>query len=171
MGNVERASHGALHFKKRRSRREEAHLLSKLVMKTYQHTQPATTILISVGILFAVFLLTSVAVHPMIFGTMLLPISAWIFRSLTIEITDTHLTWYFGFGWPRKSVPLSEIASVEPIRTGFWNGWGIHYTPRGWLYNVSGYGAVAVRLRNGKQFCLGTDEPAELARRLSLTFH
>jgi hypothetical protein len=58
------------------------------------------------------------------------------------------------------------VVSVEVIRTSFLNGWGIHYTQRGWLYNVSGYGAVAVTLRNGKRFCLGTDEPDALANQL-----
>lgn len=136
-------------------------------MKRYQHTQPATNILISLIVVFIVFAVMSIFIHPMIPGTILLLITAWIFRSLTIEITDSHLNWFFGSGFPRKSVPLSEIASVDPIRTGFWNGWGIHYTPRGWLYNVSGYGAVAIRMRNGKQFCLGTDQSEELAGQLA----
>ncbi len=46
--------------------------------------------------------------------------------------------------------------------TTFLQGWGIHYTSRGWLYNVSGFRAVAVKLKSGKQFLLGTDEPAQL---------
>ena len=94
-------------------------------------------------------------------------LSAWIFRSMTIEITGQDLTWYFGPGFPRKSVRLSEIASAQAVRTSFWNGWGIHYTSRGWLYNVSGHGAVAVTLRNGKRFCLGTDEVENLVNQLT----
>jgi hypothetical protein len=42
-------------------------------------------------------------------------------------------------------------------------GWGIHWSRFGWLYNVSGYGAVAVTLRNGKRFALGSDEPQTLS--------
>lgn len=105
--------------------------------------------------------------HPLVFSVLLLGITVWMFRSLTIQIADTELVWYFGSSWPRKSVPLSEIVSAEPIRITFVNGWGIHYTTRGWLYNVSGYGAVAIKLRSGKQFCLGTDQPEELAHRLT----
>jgi hypothetical protein len=139
----------------------------KRAMKTYERTQPATTILVSVGVLFLITAITSAILYPLIFSAVLLLIAAWMFRSLTIEVSDTDLAWHFGSGWPGKRVPLTEVASVEPIRISFWNGWGIHYTPRGWLYNVSGYGAVAVTLRNGKKFCLGTDEPEELAAYLS----
>ena len=136
-------------------------------MNTYQHTQPGTVIVVTVSAVCVLFAIAAIFVHLLVISALLMGITAWLFRSLTIEISETRLIWFFGSGWPRKSVPLSEIASVEPIRTGFLNGWGIHYTSRGWLYNVSGYGAVAIKLRNGKQFCLGTDQPQELAAFLS----
>lgn len=135
-------------------------------MKTYQHTQPGTAIVTIVSVICILFAIGAIFIHSLVFSVLLLGITVWLFRSLTIEISDTELIWYFGSGWPRKAVPRSEIVSAEPIRITFLNGWGIHYTTRGWLYNVSGYGAVAIKLRNGKQFCLGTDQPEELARQL-----
>ena len=33
-------------------------------------------------------------------------------------------------------------------------------------HNVSGFGAVAIQLKNGKRFCLGSDEPEALAAAL-----
>ena len=36
---------------------------------------------------------------------------------------------------------------------------GIHHTPYGWLYNVSGFDAVAITLRDGRKFAVGTDDP------------
>ena len=135
-------------------------------MKIYQHTQPGTAIVKFLVVMFLVFGIASAFLHQLIVGTIIIAVTAWVFRSMTVEISDTELTWYFGSGFPRKSAPRSEVASAEAIRTTFLNGWGIHYTPRGWLYNVSGYGAVAITLRNGKRFCLGTDEPEELARQL-----
>jgi hypothetical protein len=39
---------------------------------------------------------------------------------------------------------------------------GIHLTPYGWLYNFSGLDAVAITLRNGRKFELGTDDPQGL---------
>ncbi len=113
-----------------------------------------------------VYGIIGVFIHGAIVATIALFIVAYFFRSMTVEISDTELTWYFGSGFPRKRVPMSEVISAEAVRTSFWNGWGIHYTRRGWLYNVSGYGAVCVTLRNGKRFCLGSDEPEVLAREL-----
>ena len=89
-------------------------------------------------------------------------VSMWIFSSLTVSVDGIHLRWAFGPGLVRKAVPLSEIAHVERTRTSPIYGWGIHITPRGWLYNVWGLDAVWVRLHGGKQFLLGTDEPDRL---------
>ena len=59
----------------------------------------------------------------------------------------------------RKRVSVAEIVACEPIRIRWWYGWGIHLTPYGWLYNVSGLDAVAITLRNGRKLALGTDDP------------
>ena len=136
-------------------------------MKTYQHTQPATMILKGLGAVAAIYGLIAIRFHPLFIGTLAMAVVAWFFRSMTIEISDAELTWYFGSGVPRKSIPLAEVVSAEAIRTNAWNGWGIHYTPRGWLYNVSGHDAVLITLRSGKRFCLGTDEPQELVKELT----
>jgi hypothetical protein len=119
-----------------------------------------------VGLAYAIL---GIFIHGSIIATIVLFIVAYFFRSMTIEISDTELTWYFGSGFPLKRVLLSEVVSAEAVTTGFWNGWGIHYTPRGWLYNVSGYGAVCVTLKNGKRYCLGSDEPEVVARELAKT--
>ena len=67
-----------------------------------------------------------------------------------------------GQGW----LAAWEIVSAEPVATTWLDGWGIHLTARGWLYNVRGRDAVLVTLRGGKSFLLGTDEPALLAAAL-----
>jgi len=68
----------------------------------------------------------------------------------------------FGPGFPRKSVNLADIAAAEVTRTNLWEGWGVHRTRRGWLYNVSGFDAVLVRRHDGKSFLVGSDEPRRL---------
>ena len=85
-----------------------------------------------------------------------------LFYKLTITINDETLCACFGIGIIRKKVPVTEIVGCEPIRLGWWWGWGIHLTPYGWLYNVSGLEAVAITLRNGRKFALGTDDPQSL---------
>lgn len=136
-------------------------------MKTYQHTQRGTLILIAMAIVSAVAALGGLALRPALVAVPLLLAGAWLFHSLTIEITDGELRWSFGPGLIHKRVPLELIVSAEPVRTNVIEGWGIHISRFGWLYNVSGFDAVAVRMKNGQHFALGTDEPAVLAARLS----
>jgi hypothetical protein len=92
--------------------------------------------------------------------------SGLLFSSLTIRVADGRLDWHFGPGVMRRSVPLGEIASAEPATTSWADGWGVHLTRRGWLYNEAGHQAVLVTKRDGTRFMLGTDEPAGLVREL-----
>jgi hypothetical protein len=94
--------------------------------------------------------------------SVLLLITIAAFYKLTITIDSEVLRWSFGVGLISKKVPIAEITACEPIRIRWWYGWGIHLTPYGWLYNVAGWNAVAITLRNGRKFALGTDEPQEL---------
>jgi hypothetical protein len=142
-------------------------------MIRYEHTQRGTVPL--VVLLVAALLLLALAMLVPKVGDVpftvigILAICGLLFSSLTIQITDRELRWQFGPGLIRKEVPLHEIERAEVIETTFLQGWGIHYTFRGWLYNVSGFQAVAVRLKNGKQFLLGTDEPERLQAALQHT--
>ena len=146
-------------------------------MIRYEHTQRGTvllvTFLVSALFLLALGMLTP-GVRELLFTVIgILAICGFLFSSLTIQITDRVLRWQFGPGLIRKEVPLREIERVEVTETTFLQGWGIHYTSRGWLYNVSGFQAIAVRLKSGKAFLLGTDEPdrlrAALLQKLSQT--
>lgn len=88
---------------------------------------------------------------------------AYLFSSLSIEVTDRHLRWTFGPGIISKQVSLTDVYDAQVTQTQFVDGWGIHWTGRGWLYNVSGFRAVAIKLKWGKRFLLGSDEPEQLA--------
>jgi hypothetical protein len=102
--------------------------------------------------------------NPMVYlwiGAIVLLTGA-LFSTLTIAIENGMLRARFGPGLIGKTVRLAEIASVRPISVRWWYGWGIHLTPHGWLYNVSGWKAIEITLRSGRRFCLGTDEPENL---------
>ena len=86
-----------------------------------------------------------------------------LFGWLTVEVDDEKVSCLFGFGWPRKRIPLDDIASVEIVRNKWWYGFGIRLTPSGWMFNIQGLDAVMVERKSGKKFRIGTDEPAELA--------
>jgi hypothetical protein len=93
---------------------------------------------------------------------LLLLLTLAVFYKLTIKIDNHVLRISFGAGVVGKTVQLTEIDTYEPVRIRWWYGWGIHLTPYGWLYNVSGWDAVAIKLRNGKKFAIGTAEPQAL---------
>ena len=135
-------------------------------MIRYEHTQRGTTILVTF-LAGALLLLAMASILPARQGLLftiigVLGICGFLFSSLTVRVTERTLRWEFGFGLLRKEVPLAEIEGTEVTRTTFLQGWGIHYTDRGWLYNVSGFQAVVVSLKSGKTFLLGTDEPERL---------
>ena len=88
---------------------------------------------------------------------------AWVFSSLTLEVTGTEIRWYFGPGLWDYRVALSDIEGVRIVRNSWLNGFGIRMRP-GWrLYNVSGLDAVELRLKTGDIRCIGTDDPQGLA--------
>jgi hypothetical protein len=98
----------------------------------------------------------------LLLGAMLAVTIGWLWSSLTVRIADGALRVQFGLGLPRKTVPLADLESVEVTRTRFLDGWGVHRTRRGWLYNVSGFDAVLLRRKDGKALLVGTDEPRKL---------
>jgi hypothetical protein len=135
-------------------------------MTRYEHTQRGTVLLVT--LLVTVFFLIALdRLVPAARGVPLVLVGifgmcGFLFSSLTIQVTDRALRWQFGLGFIRKEVPLAEIEKAEVTETTFLQGWGIHYTARGWLYNVSGFQAILVRLKSGKTFLVGTDEPDRL---------
>jgi len=135
-------------------------------MIRYEHTQRGTVLLVTflVAALFLLGLGLFVPRAREILFTVIgiFAVCGFLFSSLTIQITDRALRWQFGPGLIRKDVLLHQIERTEMVETTFFQGWGIHYTSRGWLYNVSGFRAIAVKLKSGKQFLLGTDEPERL---------
>jgi hypothetical protein len=132
----------------------------------YEHTQIGYLI---ICVLFAATVCVAITgiVAPSDRGVLLIDatielillICAIMFCKLTIKIDEETLQAYFGIGLICKKVPLTEIVACDPIRIRWWYGWGIHLTPYGWLYNVSGLDAVAITLRNGRRFALGTNDP------------
>ena len=97
-------------------------------------------------------------------AALVLLVTAFVFSRFTIRVDADRLTWHFGYGVLEKSVPVATIANVEQTTTSALEGWGVHLTTRGWLYNVAGKGAVLVTLTDGSHFLLGSDEPEVLVR-------
>jgi hypothetical protein len=134
----------------------------------YRHRQIGWTIILSLGLaaLFAGVIGLTTLRWPLLLVVAVTILFGLLFSSLTIEVTESELVWFFGPGIFKKRVARSEIASAEPARNKWWWGWGVHLTPRGWLYNVHGLEAVEIVQKDGKSCRLGTDEPQALASAL-----
>lgn len=90
------------------------------------------------------------------------------FSTLTVAIDEQSLRVRFGWGIFRKKVPLAEIATVRKIKNRWHYGWGVRLCFRQtmWIYNVSGFDAVELTLKNGAIYRIGTDEPDALEEAL-----
>ena len=84
------------------------------------------------------------------------------FSRLTVSIEGNTLRVGFGAGLARRRLDLRTVEKASLTKTSWLTGWGIRLTPSGWVYNASGRGAVRLRFYDGRQFTIGSDEPAAL---------
>lgn len=89
-----------------------------------------------------------------------------LFHNLTVTVDSQHVHLSYGIGIIRKKILLGEIAACKPVTNAWWWGMGIRMIPGGWMWNVAGIKAVELRLKNGRMFRIGTDEPEKLATTL-----
>jgi hypothetical protein len=134
----------------------------------YHHTQPGTVILLTSLAVGAVAAAIAWRTGQMPLIPMLIIVFAvgLVFYSLTVEVDDDELRWYFGPGLWTYRLALDEISSVSIVRNKWWNGFGIRAAPGFRLYNVSGLDAVEIRLKSGDIRRIGTDDPQGLAAAL-----
>ena len=132
----------------------------------YRHVQIGW---VSVGIMAVVAILLFqvglVGTAPRLvlqFVAIALVIAAIVFSYQTIEVTDTEVVSRFALGIMPKRIPLADITRVEFAPSTWFEGWGIRLTTRGWLYNVSGFGAVEFTMRDGNRMRFGTDDSSNL---------
>ena len=134
----------------------------------YRHTQFGTVVVVSLllaAVLFAGLGMMTGFMPLAVLGPALMAVFLALFYALTVEIDATHLRFRFGIGLIRKRIPLAEIADARPVRNSWIHGWGIHRTPHGWLYNVSGWEAVEITLTSGKRnFSISHGNPDEQYR-------
>lgn len=143
-------------------------------MTQYQHTQIGYLLLVALGAGMLLVLSLLVAGGFNWVGLVVLVILAVclvLFASLTIEIDERSLVVRFGPGLVRKAFALNDVETYALVKNPWYYGWGIHWTPSGWLFNVSGTSAVELRMKNGKRYRIGTDDPQGLGIALQEALH
>lgn len=132
----------------------------------YRHVQFGTLQVILLGGA-ALVVLAVIAVkgwHPALGVALAILVPALLlFWRLAVEVDPRGVGLRFGVGLIHRTFPLAEITAAEPVRNRWYYGWGIRYTPHGWLFNVSGLEAVEITLVSGRRYRIGTDEPRALA--------
>ena len=131
----------------------------------YRHTQPGTFSRTTFGALAVLILIPAIYLGARdtgaiwVFGAIsaFMLIGLLLFHCLTVEIRHGYLRIRFGIGVIRKRIRLKDIDAAEKVRNRWWYGWGIKLTPHGWLFSVSGFDAVQVRLNSGRQYRIGTE--------------
>jgi hypothetical protein len=143
-------------------------------MTSYKHTQ--------VGYLLLAILLIVVVFFTWMYGvistsaddssavfvaTALMALIVFIlasFSTLQVTVDEQYLRIQFGYGVFWKKFPLNEIASAASVKNHWYYGWGVRvwFWPYMWIYNVSGFDAVEITMRNGRIYRIGTDVPQEL---------
>ncbi len=133
----------------------------------YDHTQFSVlfTTLFGIIVLLMLFLMLAtgfrfISVLLFIFFVACL----FTFTTLTVQVDADQVRLYFGIGVPRNTLPLQEIQNLRVVRNSPLLGWGIHWFPSGWIYNVGGFEAVEIERKDGSRLRIGSDEAEALAR-------
>jgi len=133
----------------------------------YHHTQIGylTIIALAIALLFSALLMAVAGIHWIAIVVLaILAICLVLFATLTVTIEGDILEIRFGPAIIRKKFSLKEIETCQVVKNPWYYGWGIRLTPQGWLYNVSGFYAVEIKMNDGKKYRIGTDVPNELEK-------
>ncbi len=131
----------------------------------YTHTQIGWVPIVVLGVLSLFFLAFPAVLSPLpaYLSVMPLVLAALLFCCLTVRVGQGVIKLVFGIGLIHKRIKLIDIQSVSTIRTKWWCGYGIHgFWGKGWLFNVSGFDAISLRMKSGMVYVIGTDEPKQL---------
>ena len=141
---------------------------------TYRHTQVGTVIVgavVCVAIVTLVILLTAAGTSSLLTLTVLAmtAVALALFSALTVEVGNHTLTCRFGVGLIRRDIPLQDVEQIRAVVNPWYVGWGIRWIPgKYWVWNVSGFQAVELTMKDGRRFRIGTDEPEALVQAIEL---
>lgn len=145
----------------------------------YEHTQPGWVIRWILGAILLVAI--AAACWPVLWngepelpalipaGVLMLCLG--LFHSLTVRVTSNDIHLAFGPGLITKSFMIEDVQQASAVRTRWYHGWGIKKIWGGWLFNVSGFDAVQLQMRNGRIYQIGTDEPDQLLAAVTEAIH
>jgi hypothetical protein len=141
-------------------------------METKVFKQVGTFSLLVLGAFFIITGIMAVLMKPedgvvdfvLIMVMITLGICLLTFYKLTIIIDDINLSFKLGIGLFSRKYKLSDIKECRAVKNNPLTGIGIRLYSKGWLYNVSGLGAIELTFSNkASRVRIGTDRPEEVA--------
>ena len=138
----------------------------------YKHTQIGYLVifaLLGTTLLFGTILMQEDLNYPILVFMILILLLLSSFVTLRVTLDEKYLKIKFGYGIHRKSFLLQEIISARTVRNHWYYGWGIRvwFWPYMLIYNISGFDAVEIKMKNNKIYRIGTDEPQKLERAIT----
>jgi hypothetical protein len=131
-------------------------------MKEYKHTQIGFLLIIALGaaalMIGNLILATNFSIMAILLLAFML-LCLLLFATLTVEVNAQEINIQFGIGVIRKRFALKDVQNYRTVKNPWYYGWGIHLIPNGWLYNVSGWEAIELQMKNGHKYRIGTDDP------------
>jgi len=95
----------------------------------------------------------------------------WNYKGINIQVSNTSLFINYGI-FNRKSIPLEDIVSCEPIKASFgrYGGIGVRYGVDGsWAYTTSFGNAVKLILQKGRPFAFSSNNPEKICNIINQT--
>ncbi|MBU1241403.1 hypothetical protein KKF84_02360 [Myxococcota bacterium] len=137
--------------------------------KIYQTRQPGLLIILltvaEVGFCLTMGFLTRAFVPFAAMGA-LFSLVGLLFYQLTVRVDAEAVTCIFGVGVITKRLRIRDIMRVKEVKNPWYYGFGIRKVPGGWMYNISGKGAVEFTLKEGGIFRAGTPDPQGLVSQI-----
>jgi hypothetical protein len=95
------------------------------------------------------------------------------FTTLSVSVDEKYFRIKFGYGIFRNKFSTNEIVSAAQVKNHWYYGWGIRlwFWPHMWIFNISGLDAIEIRMKNGKIYRIGTDEPEKLETAIKQAIH
>jgi len=91
-----------------------------------------------------------------------------LFYGMTTLIDEKEILISFGIGLICKRIKIEEIQSVEQVKNPWYYGWGIRLIPRGVLYNISGFEAIQIKLKNSRSILrIGSKNSSQLVQEIN----
>lgn len=126
----------------------------------YKHTQIGwfLIVILTIGAIFTGIIGFNFQdkVSLIVFGFFILALL--LFYRLTVECDEGKLYIVFGIGIIKKTIEYKNIHDVNIVKNKWWFGWGIRIMKNTVIFNISGFNAIELTMKDGFKYRIGTND-------------